>query len=489
MAIFGPGNPNISNDLIRSVVNRPGMTGDMILNEMQRAGVSLDQLRGAVGNQVNLTDNVVMPFLQSRGITPPAATPQVPANTPPTGLIGSEQALQGGLSGSLQALQEAIARSNEILSQTRGDIQGQFEGAAGQSGADIEAARAAADSAAREGVSALQPFVDTGSTAFNTMAALLGASGRDAQRDAFNNFQSSPGQQFIRDQGERAILRNAAATGGTGGGNVLKSLQEFNSGLASQDFNNQLNVLNQLSQTGFQGAGTQANLFSNLSGLNADLLSRQAGINANLSGQSANLLGGLGSQGAGQVFNAGLQASNQALNTGGALSSGRTRAGELLSSLSQGQGAGLADIINQSGGNLANLLQGSGQDQATSQQQLAQLLSGLAMSQSGQVAGLPGMPGVQERKGNLGSIGQAAGGIGAAYAAFSDERLKENIKRIGRLPNGIGLYSWDWNQKGLKLAPEHPPIGVIAQEVLNYIPEAVTIDSTGYFKVDYGLIL
>ncbi len=608
MAIFGPGNPNISRELIRKVITSPGITSDKILSEMQRTGVSLSQLRDAAGDIVDLSDENVMPFLASRGISPPAQS-----TAPPTGLIGSEQALRGGLQGSIGALRQAVDQSGNVLGGARRDVNSQIQvgrggianainnnnanlgsGISGNnqdidrglniSQADLNAAIArnnsdirdainrntsdirdaistggrdtsravsAATRATGSGVSALQPFVRTGSNAFNQVAALLGASGSDAQQRALENFANSPGQQFLRDQGEQAVLRNAAALGGVGGGNVLKELQQFGTGVAAQDFNNQLLRLNQIGQTGFQGAGSQANLFGNLAGINANLLSQRAGINANLlsqlagsnanllgqgastnaslagqalgirgglsgqragtnanllgqfsglntglaannaslAGQGANILAGIGSQDANQVFNAGLQASNQALNTGGALASGRTRAGEALADLTNQQGVGLSGLINQSGGNLAGILQQAGRDQGLSQQQLAQLLAGVLQNSSGQVAGLRNIPGIQETQGQITNIGRALSGIGTAAGAIgiSDIRLKENIKYI-TTARGNNIYTWNWSKKGRDLAGNDSGVGVIAQEIIKYNPDAIIRNPNGYLMVNYGKV-
>ena len=70
------------------------------------------------------------------------------------------------------------------------------------------------------------------------------------------------------------------------------------------------------------------------------------------------------------------------------------------------------------------------------------------------------------------------GSIGGAALAFSDERLKSNIKRIGTHPSGFGIYNYD--------IFGHNENGVLAQEVLQVIPAAVTLDSSGFYKVDYG---
>ena len=71
---------------------------------------------------------------------------------------------------------------------------------------------------------------------------------------------------------------------------------------------------------------------------------------------------------------------------------------------------------------------------------------------------------------------------------MSDERLKENIKPIGTSENGHKLYTWDWNDKAKELGVNDPTIGVIAQEVMKYMPEAVIKDANGYYMVNYGVL-
>jgi hypothetical protein len=76
----------------------------------------------------------------------------------------------------------------------------------------------------------------------------------EQQQQAFAAFAESPGQRFIRERQEKALLRGASAIGGLGGGNVRTALQQQAAGFAMQDFQNQLNRLAGLSGTGQQAA-------------------------------------------------------------------------------------------------------------------------------------------------------------------------------------------------------------------------------------------
>ena len=117
----------------------------------------------------------------------------------------------------------------------------------------------------------LQPFQEAGVSALQQQQALLGLSGADAQQQAYSQFTESPGQRFLRERQEKALLRNASAIGGLGGGNVRTALQEQAAGIAQQDFQNQFGRLGQLAgqgqsavtnigQFGAQTAGNIANL-------------------------------------------------------------------------------------------------------------------------------------------------------------------------------------------------------------------------------------
>ena len=352
-AIFGPGNTGVTNADISAFLATPGLTPDQIINAMNSSGVSLAQAQAAAPGDSRLSNQTALPYLAGIGITPPVTTTQTPvAGAPQTGLIGSEAALSGALTGSLDALQQGNAQANQVLQQ---------------------------------GISALDPFVNSGRSSVNLQAALSGALGPEAQAQAFENFNSSPGQEFLQQRGEQAVLRNASATGGLGGSRVLQELQRQGIGFAQQDFANHFDRLGQVSNMGLGGAN----------------------IASVLTGQMAN-----------NNFNYGNNAANMSFNTGQSVAGGRTRAGEMLANLSNQQGSGISDIINQGGSNLAQLLAGSGEFSANGQMTLAQLLASLGMQQSGQVAGLGGVPGVQYTPGVLEGIGKFASGVGGAMAAF-----------------------------------------------------------------------
>jgi hypothetical protein len=75
-------------------------------------------------------------------------------------------------------------------------------------------------------------------------------------------------------------------------------------------------------------------------------------------------------------------------------------------------------------------------------------------------------------------------------AMMSDIRTKENIVPIGVLNNGLTLYSFEYKDefKDHPLAGEGLQVGVMAQEVEQVYPYAVTTLNDGYKAVNYGLL-
>jgi hypothetical protein len=111
----------------------------------------------------------------------------------------------------------------------------------------------------------LQPFQDAGQAAIGEQQNLIGLNGNEAQQASFDAFNASPGQKFLRDRAQKNLLRNSAAIGGLGGGNVRSALVEQGVGFAQQDYNNQFGRLGQLAGQGQTAATNIGNFGANAS--------------------------------------------------------------------------------------------------------------------------------------------------------------------------------------------------------------------------------
>jgi hypothetical protein len=107
------------------------------------------------------------------------------------------------------------------------------------------------------------------------------------------------------------------------------------------------------------------------------------------------------------------------------------------------------------------------------------LLLQVAQQQRGQNADFIG--------GLAGSLFGAAGQAGGFGALFSDVLLKDKLTKVDTLPNGLGLYTWEWNDTAKKLGISlQPTYGVVAQEVQTLVPDAVSLHDNGYMVIDYS---
>lgn len=82
----------------------------------------------------------------------------------------------------------------------------------------------------------------------------------------------------------------------------------------------------------------------------------------------------------------------------------------------------------------------------------------------------------------------AQAGATAASAA-SDVRLKTNVEKVGELPDGLGIYEWDYLPIEGQIAeymPEGRQTGVMAHEVAELRPWALGPVVDGYATVNYG---
>jgi hypothetical protein len=81
-----------------------------------------------------------------------------------------------------------------------------------------------------------------------------------------------------------------------------------------------------------------------------------------------------------------------------------------------------------------------------------------------------------------GMAGTALGGWASNGFATSDRRAKKDVKKIGKLAEGLNAYSFKY--KG-DTSP-FQQVGVMAQEAEKVAPESVAMGDDGYKKVHYG---
>ena len=141
-----------------------------------------------------------------------------------------------------------------------------------------------------------------------------------------------------------------------------------------------------------------------------------------------------------------------------------------------------------SGANIGNSLQNAGNARASGIVGTTNSITNLIT----ELAGGLGQGSFGAPSGGLCNLGGSGDGVLPNYfknpswldPQLSDIRLKKNVKLIDR-KNDINWYTWEWNDTATELGVDDPTFGVIAQEVQNTHPDAISEGDDGYLKVDY----
>jgi hypothetical protein len=149
----------------------------------------------------------------------------------------------------------------------------------------------------------LSPFIKSGTNALGTLNSELGIGpGGTFNPNAplvkpftASDYQQSPGYAWEKSQGIDAVQNSASAGGGIKGGNTLKALDTFGTGLASTDFQ-------QAWQNYMAQQQQQYGMLNNLVGSGQNAAAGLGAISANVGGQvGSNIIGAGNARAAGQI--------------------------------------------------------------------------------------------------------------------------------------------------------------------------------------------
>ena len=87
-----------------------------------------------------------------------------------------------------------------------------------------------------------------------------------------------------------------------------------------------------------------------------------------------------------------------------------------------------------------------------------------------------------------GSPGSGDGVSGQQPVVMSDRATKEGVHQIGTHPLGIGIYLFDYKPEFRERFGAGRQFGVMADEVEQVMPQAVSVHADGYKRVDYAML-
>lgn len=281
-----------------------------------------------------------------------------------------------------------------------------------------------------------------------------------------------PTLRGIRSQAEGlgSDIRSQASNAGAFGGS--------RQALAEAELNK--NVLQQLSDTIAQGFNTGFNNAAQL-GYGTMTTNRSNALNAgNLTNQSMQGLAGLGNALMGARMNMDTLRNNARNNQITDLQN-IISAGDLLRTQQDAQNQVPINQLNFLS-NLFKLIPGG--EGGTTTTSIGPSMGGL-LNTVGAIGGGLNAAGILSNSGKMSGVGDAlskVGGIASLASLFSDRSLKESIRAFGTYGKHK-LYEFSY-----KVLPGRKFIGVLADEVEKYLPEAVTRHKNGYKMVNYDML-
>ena len=400
----------------------------------------------------------------------------------------SLEGLQLQLAADKENVDKQIAAQKEALSQTLASQEAAAAAGNAAAAAALERQLAAQKEALdaqlglqrelyQKQVENLSSFKQAGEAGQNRLLDILGLSGNvdapgygsAAKSFSAEDMEQDPGYAFRLSEGQKAIERSTAARGGLQSGAALKAAARYGQEMGSQEYANAFNRY----QT------ERANKI-------APLQSLQAVGQASAAGQAA-AAGNLAS------------GSSQALQNYGSGASGAYGSyGAAQGQIAAQQGAGASAAYSGYGSNLSNIYGSSNQARqsaygANTANQIGAITgAGNAMS-AGKINSANAFTNAASQGMNLfGMYNQNQ--LAQQYisrlppVAGSDVAIKENIRKIGVLENGLNVYEYEYKAPYKATWGHGQQIGVMAQEVEQIIPEAVSVHPDGYKMVDYSMI-
>lgn len=351
--------------------------------------VPVSQVRQAAQQDLGATATGITPVSDARiaaAQTTPAATTATAAGIPEAGYYGAAQTLQ-------QGTQQALGQLYQGATTARGDIT-----------AGTQAGLASLASAQESALGEYSPYTEAGQAAIQQEAALSGALGAEAQQAAIDAYIESPGQAYLRQQQEKALLRSSAATGGLGGGRVRSALMEQAMNIASTQQQQHLENLRSLASRGQEAAGATSGIYTSTG-------TQQAAIQTQAAQQLATLANNLGIN-ASSLINASSSELAQLANaTGINLAQLEQTIGTARTAGVQNLGSALAQAAAGQTSDVANLQQTAATTGLGTEQTVAQLLANLATGTGSTVAGLQSATGSALASGQLAAGQQIASGV------------------------------------------------------------------------------
>lgn len=252
--------------------------------------------------------------------------------------IGQAAAREAG-DINLAAIDESQGLTQAGFDEARGLSQAGFDEASALTGASYDEAGNVITDQSALAQSRLDPYTQTDS--LDAQRASLGLGGAAAQEKYFADVEASPYQKWLNKKNEKAIMRNAAASGGLMSPDTYQALLQNNSQFNMQAADDRYNKLQGLTNRSYDANLNRVNLDTQLgSNLSSNLIQlggQQAAYRLGGSQQAANYATGLSDRMAGYEMQGANAASNALLGQATQQQSGILGAAKARSDRAKGE--------------------------------------------------------------------------------------------------------------------------------------------------------
>lgn len=340
---------------------------------------------------------------------------QSTAGAPPTGLIGSEAALQAGYDDATGMMGEGYDAANARLLEYRKAMNNRTLNLNTSLGGE-------AVGAINQGVAAYDPYTQGGANAQKLYDDYLGINGKDAQSAAMQAYQDSPVLQRQIDQMQRTVERSASARGGLMSGAVMQELQRNAQGLASQDYFKNLGAIGESANRGLNAAsgvaglrGQQAQMSTQLQGIGlqaqAQYEMQKEATRADIASQLSGLAESRGLNASGLRVGLSQEQAAGRANAGMAMAQNATQAASNIAQYLNQQGVGVSDMMSKDISNITDFMYQSGMQDKADMQNLADLIARINGAQGATVMQGQQDIGAAKAAGTLGVANAITGGV------------------------------------------------------------------------------
>jgi len=201
--------------------------------------------------------------------------------------------LAAGEQKAASALNQYADKATSELNATKGQVGDIYKSGLGYLNSGFNSALGTLGGLTDQANAQLSPYNAVGTQANEMYANAMGLNGNAGIAKASQSFRSTPGYQAMLDEANKAVMRNASASGSLGSGATARALQEASANVADKTYQDWMGNINTGADRGLTAANAMGQNTSNIGQTLANTQAAQGQALAGLGTDYGNQLTGL----------------------------------------------------------------------------------------------------------------------------------------------------------------------------------------------------